>query len=135
MTRRRHPRLGSAGVGERAAGVGPSGPGQRAAHVDVVVDGGDTPALGSAGVVGGHGRPTTELVVEPDPFAWTLKITQLHKISDRPDLEAAVENVVALGGSVIGARVGRGETDERSRLTVSARASVRCRRRPRGARR
>jgi hypothetical protein len=33
------------------------------------------------------------------------------------DLEAAVESIVALGGSVIGARVGRGETDERTPLT------------------
>src|ERR1039457_6536637 len=32
-------------------------------------------------------------------------------------------------------RSGRVEADERTRLTVSARASVRCRRRPRGARR
>ncbi len=35
----------------------------------------------------------------------------------------------------IGSELGRVETDERTRLTVSARASVRCRRRPRGARR
>src|SRR5581483_4260124 len=33
----------------------------------------------------------------------------------------------------ISRRVGRVETDERARLTVSARVSVRCRRRPRGA--
>ena len=52
-----------------------------------------------------------------------------------PTLAQQVPVLVAGTTSLIGPRVGRVETDERIRLTVSARASVRCRRRPRGARR
>ncbi len=52
-----------------------------------------------------------------------------------PTLAQQVPVLVAGTTSLIGPRVGRVETDERTRLTVSARASVRCRRRPRGARR
>src|SRR5215208_3365452 len=52
-----------------------------------------------------------------------------------PTLAQQVPVLVAGTTSPSGPRVGRVKTDERTRLTVSARASVRCRRRPRGARR
>ncbi len=47
-----------------------------------------------------------------------------------PTLAQQVPVLVAGTTSLIGPRVGRVETDERTRLTVSARASVRYRRRP-----
>src|SRR5918995_168540 len=58
-----------------------------------------------------------------------------HGKTDVVGLAQQVPALVAGTTSLIGPRVGRVETDERTRLTVSARASVRCRRRPRGARR
>jgi hypothetical protein len=58
-----------------------------------------------------------------------------HSKTDVVGLAQQVPVLLAGTTSLIGPRVGRVETDERTRLTVSARASVRCRRRPRGARR
>jgi hypothetical protein len=52
-----------------------------------------------------------------------------------PTLAQQVPVLVAGTTSFIGPRVGRVETDERTRLTVSAGTSLRCRCRPRGARR
>jgi DNA (cytosine-5)-methyltransferase 1 len=83
--------------------------------------------------------PATLRNMEPDP--WGLGDESARPLGalgavlgDLADLRYDAE-WIGLPASLIGAQVGRIQLDERTRLTVSARASVRCRRRPRGARR